>query len=398
MTEAELRARLRATRIDADPEAEQRAWRVVRSAYNRGAATRRRRHWRITMPAVASLVAVVAIVLASASAPREALGRWIRQAIGISAQPRPRPMLAGLPSGGQLLVNSPAGPWIVHADGSRRYLGRYAAAAWSPHSLYVVAWRGAKLAALDPQAHPHWTLTAAAAVTVARWSPDGYRIAYVAGRALNIVAGDGSDNHLLDPTFGSITPAWEPETGQAHRIAFVDRLGDIELRDADTGALLWRVRPPARSQQLLWSPDGTRLLTAATHRLSVYDARGRLLADGTLRSADSVGSVAFATGNRLAIILHRPNQPADSVALLDATRQGLKRAPQTLFTAPERMTGIDWSPNHRWLLTSSPSADQWIFIRIIAPTRLAAVGRIAGQFRRNGNRAGGFPNLGGWQS
>jgi WD40 repeat protein len=398
MTEAELRARLRATQIDSHPEAEQRAWQVVRSAYNPAAPARRRRHWRITVPAVATLVAVVAIVLASASAPREALARWIRQAIGISAQPRLRPMLAGLPSGGQLLVNSPGGPWIVHADGSRRYLGRYTAAAWSPHSLYVVAWRAAQLAALDPQGHPHWTLTGDAAVTVARWSPDGYRIAYLAGRALNIVAGDGSDNHQLIRTVGPITPAWEPDTGPAHRIAFLDRLGDIELRDADTGTLLWRAKPPALTQQLLWSPDGTRLLAAATHRLSLYDARGNLVANGTVPFADSVGPAAFATRDRLAIILHRVNQSTDSVALLDATRQGLGRAPQALFTAPERMTGIDWSPNHRWLLTSSASADQWIFIRIIAPTRLAAVGRIAGQFRRNGKRAGGFPDLGGWQS
>lgn len=147
MTEAELRERLRATRIDGHPGAEQRAWEVVRSAYDPAAGSRRRRHWRITVPAVACLVAVVAIVLASASAPRDALARWIRQAIGFSAQPHARPRLAGLPGGGRLLVNSPGGPWIVDADGTRRYLGPYVAAAWSPHSLYVVAWRAAKLAA-----------------------------------------------------------------------------------------------------------------------------------------------------------------------------------------------------------------------------------------------------------
>jgi hypothetical protein len=397
MTEAELRERLRATPIDSHPEAEQRAWQVVRSAYDPAAAMRRR-HWRITVPAVAALVAVAAIVLASASAPREALARWIRQAIGISPQLRPRPMLAALPSGGQLLVNSPDGPWIVHADGSRRYLGRYTAAAWSPHSLYVVAWSAAKLAALDPRGHPHWTLTSDAAVTVARWSPDGYRIAYLAGRSLNIVAGDGSDNHQLDGTAVPITPAWEPHTGLAHRIAFLDRLGDIELRDADTGTLIWRAKSPAPPRQLLWSPDGTRLLSAAPHRLSVYNARGGLIATTTMPSTDTAGAAAFATRDRLAIILHRVDQPTDSVALLDANGQGLQQAPQTLFTAPERMTGIDWSPNHQWLLASSRSADQWIFIRIAAPTRLAAVGRIASQFRRNGDRAGGFPDLGGWQS
>jgi hypothetical protein len=397
MTENELRERLRATQIDGGPEVQERAWRVVRSAYNPAAVSRRRRGRRITVPAVACMVAIAAIVLATASAPREALARWIRQAIGLSSPPHARPMLAGLPSGGQLLVNSPAGPWIVHADGSRRYLGPYTAAAWSPHSLYVVAWRAATLAALDPQGHPHWTLTADAHISVARWSPDGYRIAYIAGRSLDVVAGDGNDDHQLDSFVEPVTPAWQPRTGQAHRIAFLDQHGDIELRDADTRAMLWRIKPPARPQQLLWSPAGTRLLTVAAHQLRVYSSQGRLIDTKTIPSGDTVGPAAFADGDRIALILHQVNQPASSVALLDANRQGFPRAPQTLFTAPERMTAIDWSPNHHWLLTSSPSADEWIFIRVLAPARLTAVNRIANQFRRSGEQAGGFPDLAGWQ-
>jgi WD40 repeat protein len=397
MTEAELRERLRATRIDGHPGAEQRAWEVVRSAYDPAAGSRRRRHWRITVPAIACLVAVVAIVLASASAPRDALARWIRQAIGFSAQPHARPRLAGLPGGGRLLVNSPGGPWIVDADGTRRYLGPYVAAAWSPHSLYVVAWRAAKLAALDPQGRPQWTLTTDATVGVARWSPDGYRIAYVAGGALNIVAGDGSDNHQLDRAVGPVTPAWEPGTGHVHRIAFLDRGGDVELRDADTRARLWRMKPPVAPRQLLWSPDGTRLLTVATHQLSVYDTHGRLIATKRMPSAEIVGPAAFATPDSVAVILHPVNQPVDSIVVISADKRGFRAASQSLFTAPEQITAIDWSPNNAWLLASSPSADQWIFIHVTAPTRLTAVSDIDDQFRRTGTRAPGFPDPAGWQ-
>jgi hypothetical protein len=395
VTEAELRARLQAPNV-ADADAEQRAWAVIRSAYRPRMAPRRHRRWRIIVPALACAVAIAAIAVVSASAPREALARWIRQAIGYSAQPHPRTMLAGLPGAGQLLINAPNGPWIVHGDGSRRYLGPYTAAAWSPHSLYVVAWRGATLAALDPHGHPHWRLTSDGRITVARWSPDGYRIAYIAGRALNIVAGDGSDQHQLDRNVDPVAPAWEPRTGQAHHIAFANRSGDIELRAADTGALLWRVTPRAAPQQLLWSPDGTHLVAVSAHRLTVYTARGRLIATTTVQSGDVLRAAAFAKPNRLAVILSHVNQTADTVILTNADRQGLRQAPRILITVPEQITGLAWSPGQHWLLASSPSADQWIFIHATPPTRLTAIGRIASQFRR-GTPSDGSPELAGWQ-
>jgi len=397
MTDAELRGRLQATQIDNDADAEQRAWEIVRSAYGTAQASRRRRRFRINMPAFACTVAIMAIVLATASAPREALARWIRGVIDFSTQTHPRPVLGGLPGGGRLLVNSPSGPWIVRADGSRGYLGPYTAAAWSPHGLYVVAWRGAELAALDPYGHVQWALSTGAKVTVARWSPDGYRIAYIAGGSLHIVAGDGSDSHRLDSLVDPVAPAWQPRTGQAHRIAFVDHLGDIELRNADTLALHWRIKPVAAPRELLWSPNGTRLLTVAARQLSIYNAAGRLIATETIPSGDTAGSAAFSTGDRVALILHAINQGADGVVLLDANRQGLERAPEAVFTAREQLAGIDWSPNGAWLLTSSPSADQWIFIHVLPPTRLTAISRIAGPFRRNANRAGGPLDLAGWQ-
>jgi WD40 repeat protein len=398
MTERELRERLRATGPTNDPLVEERSWQVVRSAYGATASAPARRSWRVTVPAIACLVAVAAIALATASAPRQALARWLRQAIGLSAQPRARPMLAGLPGGGRLLVNSPGGPWIVQADGSRHHLGLYAAAAWSPHSLFVVAWRGSELAALDPRGHPQWALTAHGPVTVARWSPDGFRIGYIAGRSLWIVAGDGSGSHQLQSLVKPVIPAWEPHTGAAHRIAFVDQFGRVELRDADTGALSWRIKPSATPQQLLWSPDGTQLIAVATDRLSVYDAHGHVVATSTLAPGATAGiAVPAPAGDRVALVLHQSLQAASSVGLLLATRAGLRAPPQILFSAAERITALSWSPNARWLLAASPSADQWIYIRALKPTRLAAVSQIDRQFETNHRQYPGFPTPGGWQ-
>ncbi len=157
------------------------------------------------------------------------------------------------------------------------------------------------------------------------------------------------------------------------------------------------MRPPAAPQQLLWAAGGGRLLAVARHRLSLYSVRGRLIAEQTAPAGETLGPAAFLTGDRLAVTLHQRNQPADSVALVDANRQGLRHRPQTLFSAPEQLTGIDGSPNHRWLLTSSPSADQWIFIRLIVPTRFTAVSEIARRFRAGGDAAAGSPVLAGWQ-
>lgn len=397
MTDSELRARLRAIDPDSDPAVEQRAWRVVRGAYTPEFRQRTRRHWRMTVPAVACLL-VVAVVLATASPPRDALARWLRDAIGLSTQAHPRPLLSGLPGGGQLLVNSPAGPWIVNPNGRRHYLGPYTSGAWSPHSLYVIAWRSVRLTALDPQGHTQWGLTSHGPISVARWSPDGYRIAYLAGHSLWIVAGDGSENHQLRAEVAPVTPAWQPHSGTEHRIAVVDRRGDLELVNADTGARAWRTRPRGTPRLLLWSPDGTRLLTVAPGRLVLYDTRGHLLATSTSLPGQTFGQAAFApTGELVALSTSQPSQATASVALLSATRRGLGQPLQVLFSSRERVTGISWSPNDRWLLASSPAADQWIFIRTQRPTQLLAISRIAGLFETGRQRAQAFPTLGGWQ-
>jgi len=73
-------------------------------------------------------------------------------------------------------------------------------------------------------------------------------------------------------------------------------------------------------------------------------------------------------------------------------------APQILFSARAQIDGINFSPDDLWLLASSPSAGQWIFIRTQPPVRLQAVSRIAAKFSLPDGATPGFPSLGGWQS
>lgn len=398
MTEAELRERLSTAPVPAGPDAAQRAWRVVQAAYAPPVVDRarpiRRRRW---VPVAASLIAVVTVALTAGSAPRDAVARWFRDALGLTAQPHPRPVLAGLPSGGRLLVSAPSGPWIVASDGARTHLGLYSGAAWSPHSLYVVAWRGDRLAALNPRGRLQWTITAAAPVTVARWSPDGYRIAYLAGGSVDVVAGDGSQSHRLLAGARAIAPAWQPRAGAAHRLALVDGNGDVQLRDADTGARLWRVRAPAPPEQLLWSPTGKRLLVVSRRSLVLFSASGRRLAMRHLAPLTSTGPAVLGAADRLALVIRRPAPQPGSIELLSATPAGLRHPPRIVFTADERLSALAWSPAARWLLAASSSADQWIFLRLTGLGQITAVSQIAAKFRAAGSRAHGFPALAGWQ-
>ena len=403
MTEGELRARLREARIPDETVAQERAWAVIRAAHRSAETRGARPRWRATLPAVAALAGVAILILAIGGAPRQAVARWVREAIGLTALPHARPTLGPLPTGGQVLVSARSGVWIVTSRGVRRRLGPGDGATFSPHSLYVAVWRGHELAAFDLRGRRQWALTASASVSGARWSPDGFRIAYVAGRSLMVVAGDGSGAHALPGLAAGVAPAWQPRTGGIHRVAFVDARGAVELRDADSGALIWTAHPTARPEQLLWSTDGRRLVILSRREIALYSSAGRRLASRTLAAGVLAGG-ALAPGARLALLIVRAAPATSSLELVTATPDGLDRAPRGLLTAAERLVGVSWSPDHRWLLAVGPSADQWLFVRATGAPRIIAVSRVAGAFgaadrgRSAAAPPGAFPRVAGWQA
>ena len=109
--------------------------------------------WR---PAIV-VVAVVAALAAVLSPPGRAVLDEIRDAVGVE---HPQPALFSLPAPGRLLVASDAGIWVVQQDGSKRLLGPYREASWSPFGRFVVAARENELAALEPDGSVRWTLAA----------------------------------------------------------------------------------------------------------------------------------------------------------------------------------------------------------------------------------------------
>ena len=134
-------------------EAEERAWGVVeRAALERLPVDARRT--RLLRPLFV-VVAIAVLAGAVASPPGRAVIDHVRRVVGVELA---APALFRLPAAGRLLVASDSGIWVVQADGSRRLLGAYREASWSPFGRFVVAARRNELATLEPDGTVRWSL------------------------------------------------------------------------------------------------------------------------------------------------------------------------------------------------------------------------------------------------
>ena len=386
-----LREQLRRAPVAGEPEARRRSWAVVRAAFEeREPVSWPVRHARPLL----AMAAVLAVLAAAFSPPGQALVGSLRDAIGrerVVGVKGSKPALFRLPTSGRLLVNSTGGPWIVQSDGSKRRLGPYEDASWSPRGLFVVATRRHELYALDPKGGVRWSLARPGTVSQARWSPgSGYRIAYLSDDDLRVVAGDGTGDRLLRPgTFTAL--AWRPRA--AHVLAAAERGGRIGVYAVDGGRRLSRSGRGPAPIQLDWSADGRRLVALARRSLRVLDPGGKLI--HRLRFASEATSVAFAPrGRRLALVRELPARRRSQVVVLDADRPSSR--PRRLFTGAGRLSDVAWSPNGRWLVVGWTSADQLLFIDVRRPRRIVAVSDISRQFKARGGRARAFPRIGDW--
>jgi hypothetical protein len=361
--------------VPVDEQAAERAWEIVRAAY----AEREPRRSRRRRSSVALVLAAVAAAAAAAvlSPPGRAVVNAVRRSIGIE---HAQPALFHLPAPGRLLVAGGSGAWIVADDGSKRRLGDYPQASWSPHALYVVAAAANELAAVEPTGRVHWTL-ARPQIRFPRWggTRSDTRIAYFTAGRLHIVAGDGTGDVAAQGLAAAapVPPAWEPTTGDRHVLAYVTARGRVTVLDADSGNVQWVSAAYAGPRALAWSPDGRQLALAGKTRVIVFDARtGR----ATAIRAGGVRALAFAPDGQLALLR------SHEVLLRAGGRL------HTLFVPPGgRLSGLVWSPDSRWLLTELPAADEWVFLQMRGGRRILAVSHIAAQF-------GAFPSLSGWAS
>ncbi len=395
--EKRVRAALADAGAPGEGQAEERGWLVVREAFaEREAAPRRARP--IPRGVVAGVAA--ALVAAFALTPAGAEVRdWIADAIDVGEE-NARPVLGSLPASGSVLVESPAGVWVVNDDGSRRLLGSYRHATWSATGLYVGVSDGRELFALTPQGDQRWVRTAPATIRSLDWSSDeGYRVAYVAGRELRVVAGDNSTDASLAPAVGSPAVAWRPEDieGQVrHELAYVDPGNRVVIVNTDTRQVLGRSnRVTERVKSLQWSADGTRLMVEAAGSATLLDHRARGLFKGPV--ATGTAATLAADGEHIAVV--RPDRAG--LAELSLLRVGIDAGPgRVLYPTAAGTGGVSFgapafSPDGEWILLPWPQADQWIFVRI-SDRRVIPVGDISRQLDSDRAGAADFPHIAGW--
>jgi hypothetical protein len=330
--------------VPEDDAAREHAWQVVRAAHADLEPSRRRRP-RVLALVVAALVPVAVLGGVAVGAPR-----WIDEAFTPGTE-RARPALVRVPGGGALLVQSGGSTWVVSHDGGKRRLGAFSGASWSPRGLYVIAWRGQELTALERGGAVRWSRAVGAQIVGARWAPgDGYRIAYLAGGALRIINGNGTG----DRRYGAaqpVAPAWRPDAH--HELAYVDRRQRINVVAVDGRRRLWRTPPVPGVTRLVWAPEGDRLAAVARGRLLLFDVRRR-----TVRTvmARRVQDVAWSS---------RPTKFAVARTTAGHSQVVVRRGSEerVLVSLPGRLGAPVWSPDAVRLLVPWPGADQWLFLR-----------------------------------
>lgn len=362
--------------IPDEHEARERTWPVVHAAFAVRQPVPQPSHWRWVAVVAVALAATLAATL---SQPGRAVIDEIREVVGVD---RAQPALFSLPTSGRLLVASDAGIWIVQEDGSKRLLGNYQQATWSPFGRFVAATRENELAALEPTGDVRWTL-ARPSVRDAQWTgtETDTRIAYADRTGIRVVAGDGTDDGLV--VRGAHGPlAWRP--GTRGELAYVTAR-EVRVQDVDGGRVVWRTRraggrSPIRA--LEWSSDGRRLLVLQPHGLRVYELDGRVAAQDDPSDATRDADAAFRPSTREAAVIRVHGSESTVFRIATGT---------SLFSGTGTFDHVAWSPDGRWLLVTWPTTDQWVFVRVDGKRRIHAVSNISEQFRSRS-----FPRVEGW--
>ena len=400
----DLRERLREAPIPDERSARERGWRVVSAAYAdcRPVTQPARIPVRIAV-SVALAALILALVLTPAGAKVVDLVRDVVKPNAKEATP-----LTSLPAGGDLLVESSQGPWVVHHDGSQRLLGDYLQASWSPHGYFAAVTNARQLLAVEPDGTVRWSLNRLHPQDP-RWLPDtGYRIAYRTGSSMRVVAGDGTGDHLIDPNVAATPPAWALPLPAAkmtggngeHVLTFAKPDGSVEEVNADSGDVIWRSAPGPVPKVLDWSADGSWLAALSRTRLRVFTAVG----------GDLVRTVRLPKGMRATDGAFAQSGRSFAVTATERTAHGKRSEalviplgttdpkPRALLADPGTFSKLAWSPDGGWLLVAWPDADAWLFVRPQHPGHVDTVGSITEQFDPNGGsaRAEEFPRPAGW--
>ena len=378
---------LRDAPVPDEAAAAERGLRVVRAAFG-GSEPDRPRPPRLRRLGLALLACTLVFILVLTP-----VGAEVRDFVEdvVEDEPDPARTLTRVPGGGEILVESAEGPWIVRADGSQRLLGEYEDATWSPQGLFIAVTDKNRITAVEPMGEPRWTVTRPERVHHPAWSPSGYRIAYRAGASLRVVAGDGTGDRLLARRAGRGAPVWKP--GSTHVLTYLDAQGRARAVNTDTGAQLFATGPDPSRYALAWSVDSKRLAVVSPSQTLLFDDRGRRLGDMTRPAGARYTSAQFRPGTRRLTVVWRyvkgPRRGSSEVVIASQTRQRL------LFSTFGALGDLQWAPDGGRVLISRPAADEWLFLSPSGRASALRAGDIAAQFAPGAIHPS-FPDVSGW--
>jgi hypothetical protein len=395
---------LRSRPVPGEREALERA--VALAAETAAGASRVRPPRRRRVRGGAAAVAAVLIAALALSPAGATVGNWIEDAVDDAPVPA-RTSLGHVPGGGELVVQSAEGPWVVQADGSRRLLGDYETATWSPRGLYLAVTRGRTLTAVEPDGDPHWSIDTPGEARDPRWSPSGQRIAYRSAGDLHVVAGDGTVDRTIGPVAPHVAPAWMPVTAGPYSrnvVAYADTPVSVRVIDSDTGGLLARSPLPSSASYLSWL-DRNHVLVAGRSLLGVVDVRadaGRFTQVPVPPGGNITGVAASPAGRRIAVTSMPPRRLGPRRTVLRVGRldyaQPLDLRYRRFFAGLGSFDPPLFSPDGSQVLLPWRSGNQWVFFDAARrhPSPFV-IGNVARQFSPGAERDDvAFPHTSGW--
>ena len=394
MSEDRVRQALQQAPVPDENGAAERAWALVERAYDSREPVRwTRRHRGLVVALAATTLATSVLLIAVLTPPGQAVVDRFRDAVGREPS---QPALVELPAPGRLLVLSPEGAWVVKEDGSKRLLGAYEDASWSPRGLYVIATQGRQLVAVDPESgEPRWSLSRTEPVSDPRWSGGGLdtRIAYRAGDMLHVVAGDGSPDAVVADGVAPLAPAWMPDS---HVLAYADAASRVHVVDTDSRRQLWRTGAVKGIRELDFV--GARLVVSTASRVIVFH-RGKKMSFLRVPAGHVVLDTALLSYGGVLYADYDPRADSTALFISDCTVAGACRLlPDTrMFEGPGRISNLVTSPDLAWIAAGWPAADQFLFFKS-APRRLGKVEAVSNVTREfsPGGATGAFPVILGW--
>ena len=137
-------------------------------------------------------------------------------------------------------------------------------------------------------------------------------------------------------------------------LAYVDRRGQVLVRDVDTDRLLIRNPPGPPPAEVAWSSDGTQLLSVSPHLVATFDARSSYRFPTTFRTPNqwTVQAASFEPhSHRVAAVETRGSSGAAKKSVVLFGRTDIENyLAERLFAGPGRLQEPTWSPDGRWLL------------------------------------------------